>query len=83
MFTANRERFKFRPYGLEGGETGREGHLYLIRQGEREALGSKIDNLPPVKGDIIRLETSGGGGYGAVEERMRPAMEHDRLCRYA
>ncbi|MEI5668724.1 hydantoinase B/oxoprolinase family protein [Bosea sp. CCNWLW174] len=83
VFTANLERFKFKPYGLEGGEPGREGHLYLIRDGERQALGSKINNLPLVKGDIIRLETSGGGGYGAVEERMPSAVDHDRLCRYA
>lgn len=83
VFTANLERFKFRPYGLEGGEPGREGHLYLIRNGERQALGSKINNLPLIKGDIIRLETSGGGGYGPAMERTPAAVEHDHLYRYA
>jgi len=83
VFTANLERFKFQPYGLEGGEPGREGHLYLIRNGERQSLGSKINNLPLIKGDIIRLETSGGGGYGPAAERTPATAERDRLYRYA
>lgn len=83
VFTANLERFKFQPYGLEGGEPGREGHLYLVRNGERQALGSKINNLPLIKGDIIRLETSGGGGYGPAAERTPATVERDCLYRYA
>jgi len=83
VFTANLERFKFQPYGLEGGEPGREGHLYLIRNGERQPLGSKINNLPLIKGDIIRLETSGGGGYGPAAERTPATAERDHLYRYA
>lgn len=83
VFTANLERFKFQPYGLEGGEPGRAGRLYLIRAGERKALGSKINNLPLLKGDIIRLETSGGGGYGPVEKRGAADLDQDRICRYA
>ena len=65
LFSANAERFKYRPYGLAGGEPGREGHMILIRGNERTELGSKVNNLPLRQGDIIRLETSGGGGYGA------------------
>ncbi|PTM42514.1 hydantoinase B/oxoprolinase family protein [Bosea sp. 124] len=83
VFTANLERFKFQPYGLEGGEPGRAGKLYLIRNGTRESLGSKINNLPLVQGDIIRLETSGGGGYGPVDQRSATKREHDRICGYA
>ncbi|HEY5795982.1 MAG TPA: hydantoinase B/oxoprolinase family protein [Bosea sp. (in: a-proteobacteria)] len=83
VFTANLERFKFQPYGLEGGEPGRAGKLWLIRNGERKALGSKINNLPLLKGDIIRLETSGGGGYGPAETRSLADIDQDRACRYA
>jgi N-methylhydantoinase B len=83
VFTANLERFKFRPYGLEGGEPGREGRLYLVRNGERRSLPSKVNNLPLVRGDIIRLETSGGGGYGPVAERAAKDREIDVLCGYA
>ena len=82
VFTANGERFKFRPYGLEGGEPGREGRLWLIRDGERQALGSKVNNLRLQRGDIIRLETSGGGGYGPASERANAARAVDRAMGY-
>lgn len=77
IFSANAERFKFRPYGLAGGEPGREGHMMLIRGGERTELGSKVNNLPLKQGDIIRLETSGGGGYGAPLQRDPEAAARD------
>ncbi|RWR07225.1 hydantoinase B/oxoprolinase family protein [Paenirhodobacter populi] len=83
LFTANLERFKFRPYGLEGGEPGREGRLYLIRDGEWRPLPSKVNNLALVQGDVIRLETSGGGGYGPLAERGGADLENDRICHYA
>lgn len=83
LFTANLERFKFRPYGLEGGEPGREGRLYLIRDGEWRPLPSKVNNLALVQGDVIRLETSGGGGYGPASERSGTDLENDRICHYA
>jgi N-methylhydantoinase B len=36
-----------------------------------------------VRGDIIRLETSGGGGYGPVAERAAKDRAIDVLCSYA
>ncbi|MGY4800995.1 hydantoinase B/oxoprolinase family protein [Teichococcus aerofrigidensis] len=82
IFTANLERFRFRPYGLEGGEPGRAGALWLIRDGERRPLGSKVNNLRLMKGDVIRLETSGGGGYGRPEDRAEAARRTDRALGY-
>jgi N-methylhydantoinase B len=64
VFTANLERFKFQPYGLAGGEPGRAGRLTLIRGGEATPLPSKLGNLRLQRDDRIRLETSGGGGFG-------------------
>jgi N-methylhydantoinase B len=76
VFTANLERFKYRPYGLADGQPGSPGFLYLLRNGERTALGSKIGNLRLRRGDVVRLETSGGGGFGPTSQR--PAAEHAR-----
>ena len=76
VFTANLERFKYRPFGLAGGEPGRAGALSLLRDGTGTAIGSKIGNLRLRQGDIIRLETSGGGGFGP--QTQRPAAEHER-----
>ena len=67
VFTANLERFKGRPYGLAGGEPGSAGRLTLVRDGVATALPSKVGNVRLQRGDLVRLETSGGGGYGVGE----------------
>ncbi|WP_139323517.1 hydantoinase B/oxoprolinase family protein, partial [Roseomonas sp. TAS13] len=82
VFTANAERFRFRPYGLAGGEPGSAGRLLLLRGGEMRSLGSKVNNLRLRQGDVIRLETSGGGGFGPAEERVAEARARDRALGY-
>ena len=77
VFTANLERFKFRPYGLAGGQPGSVGRLSLLRDGVREALPSKIGNVRLRRGDVIRLETSGGGGHGDPALRAPDAAAAD------
>ncbi|HOF83398.1 MAG TPA: hydantoinase B/oxoprolinase family protein [Candidatus Aminicenantes bacterium] len=57
------ERRIFPPYGLAGGGPGRRGRNILISKGRRTVLGSKSD-VTVQAGDIIRIETPGGGGYG-------------------
>ena len=81
-FTAQMDRFRFQPYGLHGGEPGAPGHLYLIRAGVRTALHSKVSNLPLQRGDRIRLETSGGGGFGAPGARLPAAATRDHALGY-
>ncbi len=59
------ERRVFEPYGLKGGEPGQRGRNLLIRKdGRTISLGGKNEVLV-APGDRIRLETPGGGGYGA------------------
>ncbi len=57
------DRRKGRPYGLLGGLPGKAGRNLLIRKGKKKILGSKT-NLKLRAGDILRIETPGGGGYG-------------------
>ncbi|MBN1940506.1 MAG: hydantoinase B/oxoprolinase family protein [Candidatus Aminicenantes bacterium] len=57
------ERRSFAPYGLVGGSPGRKGRNILISKGRKTNLGSKCD-LAVQAGDVIRIETPGGGGYG-------------------
>lgn len=84
VFASNLERFKFRPYGLEGGEPGRPGSLSITRAttGETEELPSKVAGLAVAKGDLIRLCTAGGGGYGPASERPEAARAWDRAEGY-
>jgi N-methylhydantoinase B len=52
------------PWGLAGGGAGRTGRDTIVRGGKRESLPAKgrFDLAP---GDRIRVETPGGGGWGA------------------
>lgn len=56
-----------RPYGLNGGQSGQAGKNSLKRAGE-----SDFQELAPAAqfaaqpGDILRIETPGGGGFGAL-----------------
>jgi N-methylhydantoinase B len=77
VFTANLERFKFQPYGLSGGGPGAPGRLLHVRDGVEHALPSKIGNLRLKRGDRIRLETSGGGGFGLASARDATAVATD------
>ena len=50
----------------------------MIRDGERRALPSKVGNLRLKRGDVVRLETSGGGGFGDPAERPAEEVAQDR-----
>jgi N-methylhydantoinase B/oxoprolinase/acetone carboxylase alpha subunit len=77
QLSTNLDRFRFPPFGLAGGLPAAPSTLTLIRDGERQALPSKVTNLMLRRGDIVRLETSGGGGFGAPEARARALIERD------
>jgi N-methylhydantoinase B len=51
------------PYGLCGGEHGATGCDFIVRSGRRQPIPSKGTNQLEA-GDIIRIETPGGGGFG-------------------
>jgi 5-oxoprolinase (ATP-hydrolysing) len=62
------ERRVFAPYGLEGGGPGARGRNTFIRaDGRTVNLGAK-NEVKAAKGDRIRIETPGGGGWGPVKE---------------
>ena len=62
---------------MPAAEAARSSALYLTQDGERQALPSKLTNLRLSKGDIIRLETSGGGGFGNPEDRSSELIKRD------
>jgi N-methylhydantoinase B len=59
------DRRKLRPYGLQGGEEGAAGCAWLVRAAaaERTELPGKCSRRL-AQGDILHLETPGGGGWG-------------------
>ena len=78
-FAANFDRFKVAPYGLLGGEPGTLGCL-IVRRAESaddQHLPSKVAGLALKAGDVIRLETAGGGGFGNHVHRDEALTCHD------
>jgi N-methylhydantoinase B len=58
------ERRRFRPYGLEGGGEGAAGRAFLRKaDGEEIELPGKCSRKCAA-GDLLRIETPGGGGWG-------------------
>lgn len=61
------ERRRFAPYGLCGGGSGARGVNLLLRpNGDSEHLPGKF-NRQFTAGEVLRLETPGGGGWGEEE----------------
>ncbi|MBL4775009.1 MAG: hydantoinase B/oxoprolinase family protein [Mariprofundus sp.] len=60
------ERRSTAPYGLQGGEVGSMGRNRLCRDGEWSDLAAK-GSWKLKAGDIIRIETPGGGGFGVIK----------------
>ncbi len=55
------------PYGLRGGSPGATGRNVLVRDGEERVLPAK-GTVEMRSGDLLRIETPGGGGWGEPEE---------------
>jgi N-methylhydantoinase B len=59
------DRRRFRPYGLDGGGDGAAGSASIIKSGsaEERLLPGKCSLLIEA-GDVVKIETPGGGGWG-------------------
>lgn len=73
------ERGRFAPPGVIGGRAAaRTRFFYPDAQGQRSPpMASKMVGVSIKRGDRIRLETPGGGGYGDPRQRAPEAVERD------
>lgn len=65
--TFNTERRAIAPKGVGGGEDGQVGKNQVMHEGETIDLPAKHTRRVST-GDIVTIQTAGGGGYGRVEE---------------
>jgi N-methylhydantoinase B len=66
------ERNVIPPYGVMGGTSGAPNRFSVVRQGkpiEPSDYPGKVAGFPLREGDIVVMETAGGGGYGDPTER--------------
>ena len=69
------ERRSRGPYGLQGGEPGKSGHNVLISDGKECPLAGKV-SISVREGDVIRIETPGGGGFSSEASVVSPNTTH-------
>jgi N-methylhydantoinase B len=70
------DRVETPPWGLGGGDPARGARFWRIRNGARQALGSKA-HVRLRRGDRLVIETSGGGGWGSPLARDPAAVLAD------
>jgi len=78
------ERGKYAPQGVVGGGQGAK-NIFSYDSDEPDAengrkyppLISKVTGIPLKKGQRVRLETPGGGGYGEVKKRSKARIDYD------
>jgi N-methylhydantoinase B len=70
------DRRDFRPYGLQGGQPGAPSNNMLNPGGEAQALASKV-TMNIRRGDVLRHELAGPGGWGDPLERDPAAVLRD------
>ena len=74
----NLDRTKFPPWGVHGGQEGRPGRFTLVdgtTGGERPI--EKEKSLQLKAGDLVCVETGGGGGYGPPHARTFERIQRD------
>lgn len=75
-FSRYGDRQKFPVEGAEGGGQGQPGAFTLNPDGEGRRIKSKgVDEV--AKGDILRITTPGGGGYGDPKDRDPALLAQD------
>jgi N-methylhydantoinase B len=76
--STNFERFRHAPYGIQGGEPGSLSRTTVTRaDGTQLSLRSKVSGIPLTAGDIVTIETSGGGGFGDPRKRDPQRLAKD------
>ena len=81
-FKSMMERFRFAPWGVQGGRPGELFKVTVTRaDGSVEQIG-KIDVLVLNKGDVVTMLSPGGGGYGPRAERDPALAARDKAFGY-
>jgi len=63
------DRVRLGCYGLNGGKAGQPFCVTVDAEGEGYDLGGLVDGEPVLKGQIVRVVTTGGGGWGDPLQR--------------
>ena len=73
------ERARFAPPGVCGGAKAAANSFFYVQEGEtlQPAMGAKMVGIALKRGERVRLQTPGGGGYGRALERDPARIAQD------
>jgi N-methylhydantoinase B len=78
MVQTNLDRTRFPPWGVQGGGQAEPGRFTLLQHatGARRSI-EKEKGLALAPGDLLCVETGGGGGYGPPARRSLLMIQRD------
>lgn len=65
------------PWGVAGGKPGTVNYFEVINGDGETIRGGRVTNLPLAEGDVVRVVTGNGGGWGDPRERERELVRAD------
>jgi N-methylhydantoinase B len=66
-----------RPWGVAGGQEGTSNYYEVVRGDGERIRGGRVTGLPLAAGDLVRVVTGNGGGWGEPHERERELVLDD------
>jgi N-methylhydantoinase B len=76
-FSCGYGRFKFPPWGVDGGQEGLTNFARITRADGTEETYGKVSRVKLRRGDMVSLVTGTGGGWGDPRMRSRDAVLRD------
>jgi N-methylhydantoinase B len=78
LLGTNLDRTKYPPWGAHGGKAAKPGRFTLVKAGEKVERSVEKENAYALHpGDLVCVETGGGGGYGPPSERPIELIQRD------
>ena len=75
-------RSKTLPWSLKNGREGSANYIEVIRKNKKIEKYSVVTGLGLEPGDIVRIYTGNGGGFGDPKKRSKELIENDLLNEY-
>jgi N-methylhydantoinase B len=80
LLLSNADRSELAPYGVNGGLAGYPYGVSVEGEDGTRSLPGMVDDVSVGSGELVRLWTSGGGGWGDPLEREVDLVRYDVLC---
>jgi N-methylhydantoinase B len=78
LLGTNLDRTKYPPWGVQGGKEAKPGRFVLTKAGSAQEQSVEKESAYRLEpGDVVCVETGGGGGYGPPKQRELSLIQRD------